>query len=115
MKNIQKLKRQRRIRGKIHGTASRPRMSVYRSNRGIAVQLIDDEQHVTLVGLQKANTKVQKEKKTKTETAKELGTMLAKSALEKKIKEVIFDKGSYAYHGRVKAIAEGAREGGLKF
>lgn len=110
MKSIQKIKRQRRIRAKVQGTAKRPRLSVYRSNRGIAVQLIDDEKHVTLFGLR------QKENKgTKTEQAKVLGTTVAKIALEKKIQEVVFDKGSYSYHGRVKAVAEGAREGGLKF
>ncbi len=105
-----KLQRQRRIRAKITGTADRPRMSVFRSNKGIAVQFIDDLKHVTLLGMRDA-----KAKGTKTDKAKNLGLEVAKLALEKKIKTVIFDKGSYSYHGRVKALAEGAREGGLKF
>ena len=105
-----KLQRQRRIRAKITGTADRPRLSVFRSNKGIAVQLIDDLKHVTLFGMRDT-----KDKGTKTDRAKNLGLEVAKLALEKKIKTVIFDKGSYAYHGRVKAVAEGAREGGLKF
>lgn len=105
-----KLQRQKRIRAKIKGTAERPRLSVYRSNKGIAVQLIDDMKQITILGVRDV-----KDQGTKTEKARTLGLQVAKSALDKKIKAVIFDKGSYAYHGRVKAVAEGAREGGLKF
>ncbi len=105
-----KLQRQRRIRAKIFGTADRPRLSVYRSNKGIAVQLIDDSKQITLLAKRDA-----KGSGNKTGKAKTLGMEIAKLALEKKIKTVIFDKGSYAYHGRVKAVAEGAREGGLTF
>ena len=108
----QKLKRQRRVRAKVKGSNSRPRLSVYRSNKSIELQLIDDIKHVTLLGMKDSNGKI---KGTKTAKAKALGVAFAKLVLEKKIKKVIFDKGSYAYHGRVKAVATGAREGGLEF
>lgn len=106
-----KLRRQIRTRGKIMGTAVRPRMSVYRSNTSVAVQLIDDATRATIFGV--CEPKDAKGKKI--ERAKALGLLVAEKAKEKKITKVIFDKGSYAYHGRVKAIAEGAREGGLEF
>ncbi len=114
MKNTnKKLRRQRRTRGKIVGTADRPRLSVFRSNTHIFAQLIDDKKMVTLCGLSdKTLEKI--EGPGKISVAKQLGIALAKKALMKKIKRVVFDKGSYAYHGRVKAIAEGAREGGLE-
>ncbi|MEN9407969.1 MAG: hypothetical protein RLZZ455_1185 [Candidatus Parcubacteria bacterium] len=105
-------RRERRIRGKILGTASRPRLSVFRSNAHMYAQLIDDKKQETLLGV---SDKLVAKVTGKTNIAKELGIALAKKALEKKIESVVFDKGSYAYHGRVKAIAEGAREGGLKF
>lgn len=111
-KNTQKMHRQKRIRTKIRGTSERPRLTVFRSNKSIYAQLIDDSKKVTIVSAREAE-------KTKTsgkiESAKTVGVELAKKALEKKVKTVVFDKGSYAYHGRVKALAEGAREGGLQF
>lgn len=106
-------RRHARVRAKISGTASCPRFSVFRSNSGIFLQLIDDEAGKTLVS---AGVKEVKEKKlTKTEAATELGKILAIKAVEKKISKVVFDKGFYKFHGRVKAAAEGAREAGLKF
>lgn len=107
---IGKQRRERRIRGKIVGTAARPRLSVFRSNAHMYAQLIDDQKRETLLGV---SDKLVSKVAGKANIAKELGVALAKKALEKKIKSVVFDKGSYAYHGRVKAVAEGAREGGL--
>lgn len=116
-KKERKLKRQLRIRTKIRGTREQPRLSIYRSNKFIYAQIIDDEKGKTILGVSEKNlTKILKEKSIKkTEKARKLGLLLAKKALKKKIRKVVFDRGSYAYHGRVKAFAEGAREGGLKF
>jgi large subunit ribosomal protein L18 len=109
-KNANKIRRQQRIRRKIRSTSSALRLTVYRSNKHIYAQIIDDAAHRTLLSA------FEKEGKgTKTERAKTVGLALAKAASAKKIKAVVFDKGSYAYHGRVKALAEGAREGGLTF
>ncbi len=102
----------KRIRAKISGTKEQPRLSVFRSNKHIFLQLIDDNSGKTLVS---ANDLKTKKKATKTEIAKEVGKELAKLAKAKKIKKVVFDRGGYKYHGRVKASAEGAREGGLNF
>lgn len=112
-KITRKLQRQRRIRSKIHGTSMRPRLSIYRSNKSMSAQLIDDEAGKTVVGVSKKQ--VGEKKMTKTDLARELGTLMAVKAQEKKVKTVIFDKGSYRYHGRVKAFADAAREGGLQF
>lgn len=106
--------RKLRVRAKTKGTLQKPRLSVYRSNKFIYAQIIDDEKGKTIVGVSEKNLSL-KEKKSKTEKSKELGLLLAKKAIEKKVKEVVFDRGSYKYHGRVKQVAEGAREGGLKF
>ena len=92
--------------------AARPRLSVYRSNTYISVQLIDDEKRQTVASASSRNVK---EKGTKTEVAKKVGLLIAEEAKKAGIKEVVFDRGGKAYHGRVKAIAEGAREGGLEF
>lgn len=103
-----------RVRTKISGTAERPRLCVYRSNTNIYAQVIDDVAGKTIV---QAST-VDKEVKTKhsnVEAAKEVGTLIAKRAIEKKIDTVVFDRSGYIYHGVVKALAEAAREGGLKF
>jgi large subunit ribosomal protein L18 len=113
MKINTKLQRQTRIRTKVRLNVDRPRLSVYRSNSYIYGQIIDDTKNKTLLGV--SEKVLGKEKGTKTEKAKNLGIAIARKALEKKIKEVVFDKGTYRYHGRVKALAEGAREGGLKF
>ena len=100
-----------RIRGKISGTASRPRMSVYRSNKSIYVQVIDDLKGETLVAASSKNLT----EGTKCEIAAKVGEEIAKKAVEKGITEVVFDRNGYLYHGRVKSRADAARKGGLKF
>ncbi|MCL4353883.1 50S ribosomal protein L18 [Patescibacteria group bacterium] len=112
-KTNKKIRRQRRTRAKIKGTQDKPRLTVFRSNISIYAQIINDDKGVTLVGI--SEKEIEAKKVNKTEKAKELGLALAKKALEKKIKNVVFDKGSYSYHGRVKSLADGAREGGLIF
>jgi len=111
-----KQKRKLRVRNKIIGTKERPRLSVFRSNKYIYGQLIDDVNGQTLVDIQ-AEAKKLHEKKglSKKEGAFETGKALAEKAKEAKIKSVVFDRGSYKYHGRVKSFADGAREGGLNF
>jgi len=113
-KEARRKKIKSRIRGKISGTAERPRLSVFRSNKEMYVQLIDDTKGVTLAA---ASTRDKDFARTgnKSEQSKSIGSTLAKKAAEKGITEVVFDRGGYLYHGRVKAVAEGAREGGLKF
>ena len=113
-KKAMRLKRHIRVRGKISGTAERPRLNVFRSNANIYAQIIDDVNGVTLVS---ANT-LEKGFEGATgnaEAAKKVGTVLAERAKAKGIEEVVFDRGGYVYHGCVAALAEGAREGGLKF
>jgi large subunit ribosomal protein L18 len=107
-----KKKRQLRVRAKVKGTAQRPRLSVFRSNKAIYAQLINDEKGETLVSARESE--VEKEG-TKTEKAVRVGEILAAKAKKMKLEKVVFDRGSYRYHGRVKALAEGARKGGLKF
>ena len=110
----QRIKRHARVRGKISGTAERPRLSVFRSENHIYAQIIDDVNGVTLVS---ANT-LEKEFEGATgncEAAKKVGAVLAERAKEKGIEEVVFDRGGYVYHGRIAALADGAREAGLKF
>lgn len=113
-KNIQKLRRKNRARKKIRGTGVRPRLSVFRSNRFMYAQLINDEAGKTIVGISEKHLSG-KTKLKKKELAKALGALLAKKAMENKIKKAVFDKGSYRYQGRVSALADGAREGGLEF
>ena len=107
-----RLRRHRRVRGKVRGTAERPRLAVYRSNRGIFAQLIDDDAGKTIVSASWTGLEFNGDK---TEQAKEVGIRLARAATEAGIENVVFDRGGYLYHGRVKALAEGAREGGLRF
>lgn len=107
-----KLRRRGRIRFKISGTKLRPRLSVFRSNASMFLQLIDDENSVTLIGLNQKNFK---KTGTKTEVSFEMGKVVAEEAKKMKIEEIVFDRGGNKYHGRVKAVADGAREGGLKF
>jgi large subunit ribosomal protein L18 len=102
----------RKLRKKINGSAERPRLSVYRSNTNMYVQIINDEENVTILS---ANAKDLKSKGTKKELAKELGVLIAKKAKDKKITKLVFDRGAFRYHGRVRALAEGVREGGLEF
>ena len=110
----QRIKRHKRVRAKISGTAERPRLSVFRSESNIYAQIIDDVAANTLV----AASSVEKGFEGNggnIEAAKKVGAMIAERALQKGIEEVVFDRGGYVYHGRVQALAEGAREGGLKF
>ncbi|WP_178723145.1 50S ribosomal protein L18 [Clostridia bacterium] len=112
--NQARLRRHTRVRGKITGTVQRPRLNVYRSLNHIYAQIIDDVKGVTLV----AASSVEKDfgmAGGNKEAAKKVGELIAKRAAEKGITEVVFDRGGYVYHGRVKELAEGAREGGLKF
>lgn len=117
MKDLNKLKkelrirRKRRVRAKISGTAKCPRLSVFRSLKHLSVQAIDDTKGQTLVSAYDREVKA----KTRQEKAKGIGKLIAKKLLAKRISKVVFDKGCYNYHGLIKAIAEGAREGGLKF
>lgn len=116
-KNSKQLKRQRRknrIRAKISGTKERPRLSVFKSNKGLYLQLIDDSIGKTLVSAKVSELKVKKETK-KTDQGFELGKFLAAKAKEKGIEKIVFDRGGYKFHGRVKAVADGAKEGGLVF
>ena len=110
-KTTLRLARRRRIRARITGTSTRPRLSVYRSLQRMVVQLIDDQAGKTLIA---ADSKEVKAKLT-VEGAKKLGTLLAQKAKEANISSVVFDRGGYKYHGRIKALADAAREGGLKF
>ena len=109
----QQKRRKSRVRANIFGTSSQPRLSVYRSNRYINAQIIDDSQGKTLVSLTEKSLASQETNPTK--RAEDLGEALAKLAKTKKIKQVVFDRGSYQFHGRVKALAQGARKGGLEF
>lgn len=105
-----------RIRRKIgEGSAQKPRLSVFRSNTDIYVQLIDDINGQTLVAASSKDKDIKAQKSNKVETSKLVGSAIAKKATELGIKDVTFDRGGYLYHGRVKAVADGAREGGLKF
>ena len=112
--NKARLNRHKRVRGKISGTAACPRLNVFRSSTNIYAQLIDEEKGVTLA----AASTTEKEFAGSTgnkEEARKVGQLIAKRAADKGIEEVVFDRGGYIYHGRVKELAEGAREGGLKF
>jgi large subunit ribosomal protein L18 len=107
-----RLRRHRRVRGKVAGTAERPRLTVFRSNRGIFAQLVDDETGRTLAS---ASWTSVKPSGSKTEQAEAVGKALAEAAQKVGIERCVFDRGGYLFHGRVKALAEGAREGGLQF
>lgn len=113
IKQIKKERRQKKIRARMHGTAARPRLSVFRSINHIYVQLIDDNSGKVLAIASDKDLKAAK--KSKAEIAKEVGKAIAKAAAEKKIDSVVFDRSGFLFHGRVKSLAEGAREGGLKF
>lgn len=110
-KPAQRLKRRRRVRAKITGSAERPRISVFRSNKGISAQLVDDVAGVTIASVQWTEDALRGLQKT--EQATEAGKVLADRAKAKGIESAVFDRGGYQYHGRVKAFAEGVREGGL--
>lgn len=110
-KKLSRNRRRARVRAKLSGTASRPRVSVFRSHAGLYVQLVDDDKGTTFFGANDRNIK----EKNKLKRARSLGQQLAETAKKFKMSQVVFDRGGYAYHGRVKALAEGLRKGGLKF
>ena len=112
--NAARLKRHARVRAKISGTAETPRLCVYRSNANISAQIIDDVKGVTLVSASSLEKDFSGNGGNK-DSAKEVGKMIAERAVAKGITTVVFDRGGYVYHGRVSELAEGAREGGLKF
>ena len=112
-KNKLRLKRHKRVRGKISGTAARPRLNVFRSNANIYAQLIDDVAGVTLASASTLDKEVKDG--SKVEQAQADGALIAQRAQEAKISDVVFDRGGYLYHGRVQSLAEAARENGLKF
>lgn len=107
--------RHARVRSKISGTSVKPRLNVFRSNSNIFAQIIDDEKKVTLVSASSIDKELKLENGSNIEAATKVGELLAKRAKEANIKEVVFDRGGYLYHGRVKALAEAARENGLEF
>ena len=112
--NKQRLRRHKRVRGAVSGTAQRPRLNVFRSSKNIFAQIIDDVAGVTLVAASSTEKDFSEYGGNK-EAAREVGKLVAKRALEAGIKAVVFDRGGYIYHGRVMELAEGAREGGLEF
>jgi large subunit ribosomal protein L18 len=115
-KTTARLKRVRRIRKKISGISTRPRMTVFRSNKHIYAQIIDDSQHKTLVSMSTLDKHIDIESGgKKSGVAKQVGTILAERALAVGITKVVFDRSGYIYHGRIKALSDGAREGGLIF
>jgi large subunit ribosomal protein L18 len=116
-REVSRRKRRTRIRAKISGTAERPRLSVFRSSKHIYAQIIDDTAGVTLVSASTTEKNLVEQLKTTAnkDAAKAVGEMIGKKALEKGIEKVVFDRGGYNYHGRIAALAEGAREAGLEF
>jgi large subunit ribosomal protein L18 len=112
-----RLKRHRRVRKKVYGTAGRPRLSVYKSNRHIFAQIIDDDAGHTLASASSLALTLVQEKGQggKKEVAKTVGRILAEAAVKAEVRRVVFDRGGYRYHGRVRALADGARESGLEF
>ncbi len=113
-RKLERERRHRRVRTKVSGTAECPRLCVFRSNTNVYAQIIDDTKGVTLVQASTLDKEV-KTKHSNKEAAKEVGTLVAKRALEKNIKTVVYDRGGYVYHGVVKELAEAAREAGLEF
>ncbi len=113
-RKAERVRRHKRVRNKISGTANCPRLCVFRSNTNLYVQVIDDDKQNTLVSASTLDKEI-KTKKSNKEAAKELGALIAKRAIEKGIESVVFDRGGYIYHGVVKELADAAREGGLKF
>ena len=116
-KQEKKIRRHKKVRARVSGTIDVPRLCVFRSNQHIYAQVIDDEKGITIVSAQEKEIKKPDagDRKGKTAIAYGIGKLVAEKALEKKIKKIVFDRGGYKYHGRVKALAEGAREAGLKF
>ncbi|WP_077210489.1 50S ribosomal protein L18 [Bacillus dakarensis] len=114
-KNATRKKRHARVRSKLSGTAARPRLNVFRSNKHIYAQLIDDVNGVTLASASTKDKEVSLDSTSNVDAAVMVGELVAKRAVEKGIKSVVFDRGGYLYHGRVKALADAARENGLEF
>ena len=112
-KQERRLKIKRRIRKKIFGTTEKPRMTVYRSNRNLFVQIIDDVKKVTIIAASSLEKEIADKKTTKTEQAKTLGKLIAEKAIKAGVKDVVFDRNGYLYHGRIKTLADAARENGL--
>jgi large subunit ribosomal protein L18 len=112
-KPARRLRRRRRVRAKVRGSAERPRLSVFRSNRGIQAQLIDDDRGHTLAAV--VWTEPELRELRPMEQARRAGELLAERAMAAQVESCVFDRGGYRYHGKVKALAEGAREGGLRF
>jgi large subunit ribosomal protein L18 len=115
LKSNRRLKIKYRVRKRVSGSGEKPRLSVFRSNKQIYAQLINDDQGVTLISASSREKALAEKQATKSEMAKEVGKLLAEKAKEAGIETVVFDRNGYLYHGRVKSLAEGAREGGLKF
>ena len=113
-RKLERERRHKRVRTKISGTAECPRLCVFRSNKNISVQVIDDTKGITLASASTLDKEI-KTKKSNKEAAREVGTLIAKRAIEKNIETVVYDRGGYIYHGIVKELAEAAREAGLKF
>lgn len=114
-KQVVRFKRKRRIRAKVEGTDGRPRLAVFRSNKHLYVQLVDDLKAHTLVSASTLEADLKDKVSGNIEGAKTIGNLVAKRALAKNIAEVVFDRSGYIYHGKLKAVADAAREGGLKF
>ena len=114
-KESRRLKIRKRIRAKVQGTAQRPRLSVFRSNKDIYAQLINDDEGLTIVSASSRDAAVANENTNKVEKAKLVGKLLAEKAQSKGVASVTFDRGGYLYHGRIESLANGAREAGLKF
>jgi large subunit ribosomal protein L18 len=114
-KNAVRKKRHARVRAKLTGTTTRPRLNVYRSNQHIYAQVIDDANSVTLVSASTLDKDLTLDSNSNVEAAQKVGELVAKRAIEKGVKTVVFDRGGYLYHGRIKALAEAAREAGLEF
>jgi len=114
-KKVIRFKRKRRIRSNLEGSAERPRLAVFRSNKHLAVQLIDDAKGSTLVSASTVEADLKEKMGNNIEGARTLGQLVAKRALAKKISQIVFDRSGYLYHGRIKALADAAREAGLKF
>ena len=114
VKQQKRIRRHKKIRMNMRGTKECPRFCVFRSNQHIYAQLINDENGKVLISVSDRDVKIKKASK-KSDMAKEVGKLIAKKAMENKIEKVIFDRGGFVFHGRIKAVADGAREGGLKF
>ena len=114
-KEFQRSRAKRRVRAKISGTGERPRLSVFRSNKQIYAQIIDDLTGKTLVSASSKIESIASKNASKLESAKMVGQLIAERAKEAEVETVVFDRNGYVYHGRIKALADGAREGGLKF